>query len=195
MVSGAIAIRQPIRVHIRWGKARGLEQVKTALAAALSAAFLYAINETIALMTQIVPESAADKGRYEPKTSRRRKKTKYGSGYAGYLRRRRAKGDQESLLDTALEILTAEKRKISALTGMDIGRQIGIKFGYPSSYASFINLKRNVRWSKGGSKTGFYGKTKQRLINTFRAQLREELSKQTAIKLSLTKYIGTRAYG
>lgn len=170
--------------------------MKAALAAALSAALTRAIDQTIALMTEIVPESAADKQRYEPKTSRRRKKTKYGSGYAGYLARRRARGDTESLLDTALAIMLVEKKKVSALTGQDIGRHIGVRFGYPSSYASHINLKRSVRrWSKSGSQTGFYGKTKQLLIASFKEELRKELNTQTAARLALTKYIGTKSYG
>ncbi len=191
----SIPVRQPIQINIKWGKARGLEQVLAALASALSAAFIYALDETIAYMTSIVPESAAAKQRYEPKTKRRRKRTKYGSGYAGYLRRRRAKGGLESLLDTALEILFTEKKKISQLTGADIGRRIGVKFGYPSYYASYINLKRNVVWSKGSSQTGFYGKTKQKLISSFKLKFREELRTQTAVNLALTKYIGVKVYG
>ena len=192
----SIPVRQPVKIYIKWGKARGKVQVKDALAAAISAAFTVAINATIELMVEIVPESAANKARYNPKTARRRKNTKYGSGYAGYLARRAAMGDPESLLDTALAVLTDEKRRISKLTGSDIGRLISVKFGYPSKYASYINLKRSVKqWSKTGSKTGFFGATKQIFIEMFKIALKQELSTKKAADLKLTKYIGVKSFG
>lgn len=191
----SIPVRQPVKIHLNWGQFRGLTEVKEGLAGAISAAFLLAINDVIKLMVEVVPESAANKQRYEPKTKRRRKKTKFGSGYSGYLARRAAGGDPESLLDTALDILEDERKRLSKLTGADIGRLISVKFGYPSGYAMPINLKRKVTWSKGSSKTGFFGLTKQLLISRLRIYLKTQLAKPESQRLKLTKYIGVISTG
>ena len=166
----SIAVQQPIKVYIKWGQARGKKQVEAALHATIIRAMNVAIRYTIDLMEEIVPESEFRSPPYPPS---------YKS---------------EALLQTAITILRKSFKEMKA--GGGLKKVYRLRFGFPASYARYINLKRNVRkWSKKGSKTGFAGETKQMLIREFRLALKIELQSQRAAKLALTKYIGVKRYG
>lgn len=165
----SIPVRQPVKVYIKWGQARGKRQVETAIHATIIRAMNVAIRNTIDLMEDIVPESEFRDPPYPPS---------YKS---------------QALLQTAILILRQSLKDMKAGGFKKIYK---IKFGFPATYARYINLKRNVRkWSKAGSKTGFYGESKQVLIREFKAALKIELQSQRAAKLSLTKFIGVKSFG
>ncbi len=166
----SIATGQPVRVFIRWGDAKGKKKVEAALHATLIRAMNTAKRNTIDYMEDIVPESEFRSPPYPPS---------YKS---------------EALLQSAIDILNRSFTDMKS--GGGLKKVYRFKFGFPASYARYINLKRNVKkWSKAGSKTGFAGKTKQRLIKEFRLALKLELQTQRAAKLELSKYIGVKKYG
>ena len=161
----SIATRQPVQIHITWGALKGLPKIRTALHNAIVRALKRAVKRTITLMDEIVPESEE---RVPP----------YPESYKS-----------EALLATAKDILN------NSFTTMKKGgfkRRYFLKYGYPASYARFINLKRNVKnWSKEGSETGFFGQAKQLLIKAMREELKVELVKNP----QLSQFIGARIFG
>ncbi len=166
----SIAVRQPVKVYILWGKAKGKKQVEAALHATIIRAMNIAKKRTQDLMEDIVPESEFRSPPY-PKSYK-----------------------SEALLQTAIDILSESFTDMKS--GSALKKVYKFKFGFPASYARHINLKRNVqKWSKTGSKTGFFGKSKQKLIAEFRLALKEELRSKRAVELQLTKYIGVKDFG
>ena len=162
----SIPVQQPVQIYIRWGQARGLKQVQASLNAAILRALSTAVKATIRLMEEIVPESIYRVPPYPPSY------------------------ESEALMETAISIL--EDSLAEAKRGTGLKPRYALKYGYPASYARHINLKRNVRkWSKRGSRAGFYGFIKQFLIETLKAALRYELSRPRAQQLELSKYVGT----
>lgn len=163
----AYPISQPIKIWIRWGEIRGRKAIEAAIHAAIGRALEVAVFATIDLMRKIVPESILRRPPYSTKQQARSEKL----------------------------MITAITKIFESLLSQQLGgfkKRYGIKFGYYASYARFINLKRNVRkWSKKGSKTGFYGETKQELIQSMREALAFELDLQPRLK----QYIGAKRYG
>lgn len=161
----SIPIRQPIQIHILWGKARGLKQVQASLNASILRALRTAVVATIKIMREIVPESIFRSPPYPPS---------YKS---------------ERLMETAITIL--QKSLADMGRGGRLKKRYFLRYGYPAEYAQDINLKRNVeKWSKEGSETGFFGTAKQVLISELRKALKFELSRPRALQLELTKYLG-----
>ena len=160
----SIASRQPVQIFIKWGEAKGKKKVQAALHQAIINALSDAVDDTETYMKEIVPESKKRDPPYPPS---------YKS---------------EALMTTAIHVLT------DSLAAMETGglkHRYYLKYGYPASYAQKINLKRNVRkWSKPGSKTGFFGKAKQKLIRRMRVHLKDYLSKEAAVKTDAKKYLG-----
>lgn len=168
-MSKPLPTRQPIEIHILWGKARGLKAVQATLHQCLINASKTAVRQTRIYMEKIVPESRFRKPPYPPS---------YKS---------------ESLLESALVILMKSLAEIES--GSALKPRYFLKLGFPASYAGYLSRgRRPVKWSKPSSERGFYSKSKLFLIRAFKAALKDELATQRAAKLAVTKYIGTRSY-
>lgn len=166
----SIPIRQPIQVHIRWGKAKGKKQVQAALHACILNAFSRTVDSAIDLMKEIVPESRFRQPPYPPS---------YKS---------------EQLMQTAIDILSQSLTRMGLGSGLK--KRYFLRYGFPAKYAQYLSTgRRKVKWSKTSSERGFYSTIKLQIVTQFRIFLREELATQRAAKLALRKYIGAKIYG
>ena len=102
----SIVVRQPIKVYIKWGQARGKKQVEAALHATIIRAMNIAIRNTIDLMEEIVPESEFRTPPYPPS---------YKS---------------EALLQTAITILRKSFKEMKA--GGGLKKVYRLRFGFPA---------------------------------------------------------------
>lgn len=162
----SIATTHPVKIFINWGSAKGVRGIESALHAAMIRTFQKATDRTTDLMKVIVPESIKRVPPYPPSAQKK----------------------SEALMETAIDIL---EQSMTELTRGGFKRIYKLKLGFPASYAARVNLMRNVRWSKKGSKAGFSGKSKKLLIQTLRQELKKELSAEPKLK----PYIGKRQYG
>ena len=166
-IQGIYQERQPVQIHIKWGQIKGLTRIKSALHAAIIAAFERAVDNTVVLMKDIVPESIKRRPPYSTKQQER----------------------SERMMRTAIRLLE------DSFAVMELGtlkKRYFLKFGYTASYARHINIKRNVKkWSKAGSETGFAGQTKRLLIQEIRKELKIELAKDPELR----GFVGAREFG
>ena len=160
----------PIRIHTRWGKARGKKQIQAALHACIFNAFSRTVDSAIDLMKEIVPESRFRKPPYPPS---------YKS---------------EQLMQTAIDILSQSLTKMGLGSGLK--KRYYLKYGFPAKYAQPLSRgRKKVKWSKSTSERGFYSTIKLHIHTQFRIFLREELATKRAAKLALKKFIGAKQFG
>ena len=166
-IQGIYQERQPVQIHIKWGQIRGLTRIQSALHAAIIEAFEIAVDNTVDLMREIVPESIKRRPPYSKKQQAR----------------------SERMMRTAIRLLE------NSFAVMELGtlkKRYFLKFGYTTFYAPHINIKRNVKkWSKKGSETGFAGQTKRLLIQ----EIRKELQRVLARDPELRGFVGAREFG
>lgn len=127
-----------------------------------------AVKNTLTLMNEVVPDSA-------PRVLA-----------GGYGKRYRS----ENLSQSSQNILQNSFLAI----GNTLQKQYTLKYGYPASYAQFVDRMRGVRWSTAGTHGGFIKEVRDFLIAEVKRLVSIGLSSARANKLQATKYIGTEKY-
>ncbi len=79
----------------------------------------------------------------------------------------------EFLLETALRLLRTSNVK---------GTEVTVNYGYPASYAQFVNEMSGVNWSKPGSERHFYESGRAFLRSIFRPEIQKALKGITGKK-------------
>lgn len=79
----------------------------------------------------------------------------------------------EFLLETALRLLRTSNVK---------GTEVTVNYGYPASYAQFVNEMSGVNWSKPGSEGHFYESGRAFLRSIFKPEIQKALKGITGKK-------------
>ena len=171
----SIPTKQPIKIWINWGDAKGKPKIQAALHGAIIRVLRKAKLATEQIMREVVPESEVAVGRYSAKQ----------------------KELSEGLLSKAKIILeqSFHQQKVGGYKP-----RYFLRLGFPAKYAKYISRmnvygvwskQRGRGWSKAGSQRNFFSLSKLKLITTFREGLKEELERQPKLK----PYIGAKKLG
>lgn len=164
----SLPTRSPIQIYINWGDLQGTDTIKDAIHNIMKSSLKLAVKNTLTLMDEVVPDSS-------PRV--------LSGGYGKTYR-------SENLSQTAQNILQNSFLAI----GNTLQKQYTLKYGYPASYAQFVDRMRGVRWSTAGTHGGFIKEVRDFLIAEVKRLIDIGLNSARANKLNATKYIGTEKY-
>lgn len=164
----SLPTRATVEIFVTKGDLTGTDAIKQNIHNIINAALKQAVNNVITKMIEVVPDSSPRvlAGGYPP----------------SYVSENLSSSSQKILRDSVEAI------------GSSLQRRYSLKYGYPASYARFVDVMRSVQWSTAGTHGGFIKEVRDFLIAEVKRLLAIGLNSAQANKIDATKYIGTQRY-